>query len=97
MIDGVDEALGDDCPDQALLLPLGEGPAAGALLVGTNPLSPLDDQYVGFCQLLADQLSSAMAAAVSYEQQRSGPTRSPNWTAQKQPSSPTSATNSAPR
>jgi signal transduction histidine kinase/FixJ family two-component response regulator len=70
MIDGVHEALGDDCPDHALLLPLGEGPAAGALLVGTNPLSPLDDQYVGFCQLLADQLSSAMASAVSYEQQR---------------------------
>ena len=70
MIDGVHEAMGDDCPDHALLLPLGEGPAAGALLVGTNPLSPLDDQYVGFCQLLADQLSSAMASAVSYEQQR---------------------------
>ena len=57
--------LGDDCPDHALLLPLGEGPAAGALLLGTNPLSALDDQYVGFCQLLADQLSSAMAFAVS--------------------------------
>ena len=70
MIDGVHEALGVDGPDHALLLPLGEGPAAGALLVGTNPLSPLDDQYVGFCQLLADQLSSAMASAVSYEQQR---------------------------
>ena len=70
VIEGVDEALGDGCPDHALLLPLGEGPAAGALLVGTNPLSQLDDQYVGFCQLLADRLSSAMASAVSYEQQR---------------------------
>ncbi len=70
LIDGVDEALGGDCPDHALLIPLGEGPAAGALLVGTNPLCLLDDQYVGFCQLLADQLSSAMASAVSYEQQR---------------------------
>ena len=70
LIDGVHEALGSDCPDHALLLPLGEGPAAGALLVGTNPLCVLDDQYVGFCQLLADQLSSAMASAVSYEQQR---------------------------
>ncbi len=69
MIDGVHEALGDECPDHALLLPLGEGAAAGALLVGTNPLAPLDDQYVGFCQLLADQLSSAMASAVSYERQ----------------------------
>ncbi len=69
-IDGIHDVLADDCPDLALLLPLGEGPAAGALLVGTNPLCPLDDQYVGFCQLLADQLSSAMASAVSYEQQR---------------------------
>jgi signal transduction histidine kinase/FixJ family two-component response regulator len=70
MIDGIDDALGEACPDQALLLPLGEGAAAGALLVGTSPLCALDDQYIGFCQLLADQLSSAMASAVSYEQQR---------------------------
>ena len=69
-IDGIDDALAGDCPDLALLLPLGEGRAAGALLVGTNPQCPLDDQYIGFCQLLADQLSSAMASAVSYEQQR---------------------------
>ncbi|HZC93987.1 MAG TPA: SpoIIE family protein phosphatase [Mycobacterium sp.] len=70
VIPGIHDVLGGDCPDQALLLPLGEGPAAGALLVGTNPRCPLDDQYSGFCQLLADQLSSAMASAVSYEQQR---------------------------
>ncbi|MGA9493613.1 MAG: SpoIIE family protein phosphatase [Mycobacterium sp.] len=70
MIDGIHDALADDCPQQALLLPLGEGPAAGALLVGTSPLGAIDDQYVGFCQLLADQLSSAMASAVSYEEQR---------------------------
>ncbi|HXO80232.1 MAG TPA: SpoIIE family protein phosphatase [Mycobacterium sp.] len=69
-IDGIHDVLADDCPDLALLLPLGEGEAAGALLVGTNPLCPLDEQYIGFCQLLADQLSSAMASAVSYEQQR---------------------------
>jgi signal transduction histidine kinase/CheY-like chemotaxis protein len=69
-IDGIHDVLAGDCPDLALLLPVGEGPAAGALLVGTNPLCPLDDQYLGFCQLLADQLSSAMASAVSYEQQR---------------------------
>jgi signal transduction histidine kinase/CheY-like chemotaxis protein len=70
MIAGIHEVLAGDCPDQALLLPLGESPAAGALLVGTNPRCPLDDQYSGFCQLLADQLSSAMSSAVSYEQQR---------------------------
>lgn len=68
---GIDEILGSDCPDQALVLPMGdEGPAAGALVVGTSPRRPLDAQYRGFCQLLADQLSSAMASAVSYEQER---------------------------
>ncbi|UMB68980.1 SpoIIE family protein phosphatase [Mycobacterium paraterrae] len=70
LIDGVQDVLGAECPDHALLLPLGEGSAAGALLVGTNPLCVLDEQYLGFCQLLADQLTSAMASAVSYEQQR---------------------------
>jgi signal transduction histidine kinase/DNA-binding NarL/FixJ family response regulator len=70
LIDGIHEALGGDCPDHVLVLPLGEGPRGGALLVGTNPLCTLDDQYIGFCQLLADQLSSGMASAVSYEQQR---------------------------
>lgn len=70
LIPGIHEVLGSDCPDQALLLPLGEGPAAGALLVGTNPRCQLDEQYVGFCQLLADQLSSAMASAVSYDEER---------------------------
>ena len=70
VIPGIHEVLGDDCPDQALVLPLGEGPTAGALVVGTSPRCPLDAQYRGFCQLLADQLSSALASAVSYEQQR---------------------------
>ena len=69
-ISGIADKLGNDCPDQALLLPLGDGPTAGALLIGTNPRCALDDHYIGFCQLLADQLASAMAAAVSYDQQR---------------------------
>ncbi len=67
---GIDGALGDDCPEQALVLALGEGPAAGALVVGVSPRLPLDALYRGFCQLLADQLSSTFAAAVSYEQER---------------------------
>jgi CheY-like chemotaxis protein/anti-sigma regulatory factor (Ser/Thr protein kinase) len=70
LIDGVAQVLGADCPDQALLLPLGKGPPAGALLVGTNPRCQLDELYVGFCQSLAEKLSLAMASAVSYEQQR---------------------------
>ncbi|OBI47441.1 histidine kinase [Mycobacterium kyorinense] len=69
-IPGLDEALGSGCPDQALVLPLGEGPTAGALVVAVNPRCPLNEQYRGFCQLLADQLSTGIAAAVSYEQER---------------------------
>lgn len=64
------DELGASCPEQALLLPLGEDPATGALLVATNPRCALDEQYIGFCQLIADQLSSAMSAALSYDQQR---------------------------
>jgi signal transduction histidine kinase/DNA-binding response OmpR family regulator len=70
VIRGLHEVLDSDCPDQALVLPLGENAIAGALVVGTNPRCPLDEQYLGFCQLLADQLSSALASVVSHEQQR---------------------------
>ncbi len=70
VIHGLHEALGAGCPDQALVLPLGENAIAGALVVGTNPQCPLDEQYLGFCQLLADQLSSALASVLSHEQQR---------------------------
>ncbi|HZC09859.1 MAG TPA: SpoIIE family protein phosphatase [Mycobacterium sp.] len=70
VIRGLHEVMGNKCPDQALVLPLGENAIAGALVVGTNPQCPLDEQYLGFCQLLADQLSSALASVVSHEQQR---------------------------
>lgn len=71
VIPGLDEVLAGDCPDQALVLPLGEeGSTVGVLVIGTSPRCPLDAQYRGFCQLFADQLSSALASAVSYEQQR---------------------------
>ncbi|MEE2855343.1 MAG: ATP-binding protein [Actinomycetota bacterium] len=66
----IKEVLGDDCPESALVLPVGRQARPGALVVGTNPRCPLDTQYRGFCQLLADQLSSAFASIVSYEQQR---------------------------
>jgi signal transduction histidine kinase/CheY-like chemotaxis protein len=67
---GIEGVYHADCPHQALVLPLREGPTAGALVVGISPRLPLDALYRGFCQLLADQLSSALASAVSYEQQR---------------------------
>lgn len=69
-IPGIEEVLGADCPQEALVLPLGEASTAGALVVGANPRRPLDTQFRGFCQLLADQLTSTFASIVSYEQQR---------------------------
>ncbi len=69
-IPGIGEVLGSNCPEQALVLPLGEAATAGALVVGISPRCPLDTLYRGFCQLLADRLSSAFAQIVSYEQQR---------------------------
>jgi signal transduction histidine kinase/CheY-like chemotaxis protein len=70
VIPGIDEALGDDCPDRALVLSFGEGPTAGALVVGISPRLSLDAQYRAFCQLLADQLASALASIASYEHER---------------------------
>ena len=67
---GITRVYHADCPCQALVLPLREGSIAGALVIGINPRRPLDAQYRGFCQLLADELSSAFASAVSYEQQQ---------------------------
>lgn len=69
-IPNITQVLGPDCPAQAMVLPLGEGAVGGALVVGISPRRPLDTQYHGFCQLLADQLSSTFASIVSYEQQR---------------------------
>src|ERR1700761_4653272 len=62
--------FGENCPRQALALPMGERPNSGALVIGVNPRRPLDASYRSFYQLLADQLSAAFASAESYEQQR---------------------------
>ncbi|AYF77709.1 response regulator [Nocardia yunnanensis] len=62
--------LAEASPERALLLPLAGDPATGVLMIGISPRRPLDEQYRGFCQLLADQLSSAFAAVASYERQR---------------------------
>ncbi|MFC7616399.1 sensor histidine kinase [Actinokineospora soli] len=57
----------DSWPEQALALPIGE---AGSLVLGLNPRQPLDEQYRGFCGLLANQVSAALAATGSYERER---------------------------
>lgn len=70
LMPGIAEIFTDGCPTQALLLPLSDVATPGALVIGVSPRRPLDTQYHSFCQLLADQLSAAFAAVVSYEQQR---------------------------
>lgn len=70
VVPGIATALGDDCPDQALVLSLGEGATAGALVVGISPRLQLDAVYRGFCQLIAEQLSSTFATIASYEHER---------------------------
>ncbi|UXA07712.1 SpoIIE family protein phosphatase [Mycobacterium sp. SMC-2] len=70
VIPGSTELFGENCPRQALVLPLVDTSNAGAVVIGVSPRRPIDAMYRGFCQLLADQLSAAFASAVSYEQQR---------------------------
>ncbi|MCH9730881.1 MAG: SpoIIE family protein phosphatase [Actinomycetia bacterium] len=70
VIPGIEQALGGDCPDQALVLAVGEGSTAGAIVVGMSPWRPLDEQYRSFCRLLADQLSSVLASTFYSEEQR---------------------------
>jgi signal transduction histidine kinase/CheY-like chemotaxis protein len=68
--------LGEDCPEQALVITLSgtadattDGSPA-ALVLGVNRYRPLDDQYRGFCRLVADQVSATMANATAYQDER---------------------------
>ena len=70
--------LGSDSPEQGLVITLG-GPAdamphgssaPAALVLGLSRYTPLDDQYRGFCHLLADQVSATMANAMAYQGER---------------------------
>lgn len=70
--------LGDDCPEQALVITLSgtaDAVADGssttaALVLGLSRYIPLDEQYRGFCRLLADQVSATMANATAYQGER---------------------------
>src|SRR5215472_15080083 len=69
--------LGKDCPEQALVITLSgtadavtAGPSTAALVLGLSRYTPLDDQYSGFCRLLADQVSATMANATAYQDER---------------------------
>ncbi len=69
--------LGKDCPEQALVIALGgtadagtDGSSTAALVLGLSRYQPLDDQYRGFCRLVADQVSATMANATAYQGER---------------------------
>ena len=69
--------LGKDCPEQALVITLSgtadavaDGSSAAALVLGLSRYRPLDDQYRGFCRLVADQVSATMANATAYQGER---------------------------
>ena len=58
-------------PQQALLLPInsaGEEQPYGFLVVGINPLRPLDDNYQGFLLLLSGQIATASTSACAYQE-----------------------------
>jgi PAS domain S-box-containing protein len=61
-------------PAQAALLPISptaDSGRAGVLIVGLNPYRLLDDDYRGFLNLVAHQVSAAIAYAHAYEEERS--------------------------
>ncbi len=60
-------------PRQATVLPIasqGQDRPAGFLVAAINPYRPYDAEYAGFVDLLAAQISSALANAHAYEAER---------------------------
>lgn len=55
--------LGALSPDAAVVLPLGAGAPAGALVLGVNPYRPLDDDQLAFLHAVENQVSAALADA----------------------------------
>ena len=63
----------DKSPWRALLLPItsqAPGTPTGVLVAALNPYRPLDVSYGGFVNLIAGQISAAMANARAYEAER---------------------------
>ena len=63
----------DKSPSRALLLPLtsqGQAMPTGVLVAALNPYRPLDVSYGGFMNLVAGQISAAMANARAYDAER---------------------------
>jgi hypothetical protein len=92
--------VGSAQPDTAVVLPLGAAGLdrwTGVLVAGVSPFRALDSEYRGFCELVAGHVAGAVAMRARMSRSVAGPRRWPNWTGPRRSSSPTSATNSAPR
>jgi hypothetical protein len=62
-----------ESPHTAVVLPIGKGGQerlAGFLVAAVGPRRPLDDTYLGFLEVLANQLGTAVANAGAYEEER---------------------------
>ncbi len=60
-----------ESPHQAVVLPLARsGETFGFLIAGVSPLRTFDDDYKGFFDLMAGQVTTAIANAQAYEQER---------------------------
>ncbi|MEG4628558.1 ATP-binding protein [Microcoleus sp. AR_TQ3_B6] len=58
-------------PHQAVVLPLARsGETFGFLIAGVSPLRTFDDDYKGFFDLIAGQVTTAIANAIAYEAER---------------------------
>jgi PAS domain S-box-containing protein len=80
LIDLSDERLGklpqgnwDTPPHTVAVVPVptsGPSGRAGAVIVGLNPYRALDDNYINFLKLIANQISTSIANAEAYEHER---------------------------
>ncbi len=60
-----------ESPDRAVVLPLARsGETFGFLIAGVSPLRVFDDDYKGFFDLMAGQVTTAISNARTYEQER---------------------------
>jgi len=60
-------------PDRAIVIPIipsGQRFPQVVLVAGLNPYHQLDDQYMSFFQLVADQIASSIANVHAYEEER---------------------------
>lgn len=71
--DALPSGIWPESPHTAVILPIsapGKDQLAGFLVAGVSPRRPLDDQYRGFFDLLATQISTAISNARAYEAER---------------------------